>query len=156
VRRQKNFKLNVIANAAKIFNLSDFEKEKLANQAGLTFKKDKSFQSYLNSIILKYPAKQKIIYDRALLSERMFRHIKTDYNPAKTSLLALAISLELKIDEIEILLQKAGYVLSASIAFDMVVKWLLINHKTKKNLLWEVNDILYELNLPLLMAREKS
>lgn len=153
--RQKNFKLNVIVNAAKVFRVSDTEKEKLAKKAGLILEKDKNFQFFLNSLILQYPQKQKIIYINALLSERMFRHIKTDYNPTKTSLLALAISLELKIDKIELLLQKAGYTLSNSIAFDMVVKWLIINHKTNKNVLWEINNILYELNFPLLMTREK-
>ena len=90
-----------------------------------------------------------------MLSERMFRHIKTGYLPSKASLLALAISLELKPDEIYSLKQKAGYVLSNSIAFDMVVKWLLENSQIKISLFY-INDVLYELNLPLLMTREKS
>lgn len=85
----------------------------------------------------------------------MYRHIKSDYRPTKVSLLALAISLELQTDEIYLLLQKAGYVLSKSIAFDMVIKYLLENPQTAKNVFY-INDILYELNLPLLMTREKS
>lgn len=85
----------------------------------------------------------------------MYRHFRSDYHPTKVSLLALAISLELKTDEIYFLLQKAGYVLSESIAFDMVIKYLLENPQTAKNVFY-INDVLYELNLPLLMTREKS
>lgn len=85
----------------------------------------------------------------------MYRRIRYDYSPTKNSLLALAISLELQTDEIYLLLQKAGYVLSESIAFDMVIKYLLENPQTAKNVFY-INDILYELNLPLLMTREKS
>lgn len=90
-----------------------------------------------------------------MLSERMFRHIKSDYLPSKVSLLALAISLELTPDDIYYLMQKAGYVLSNSIAFDMVIKWLLENSQMKISLSY-INDVLYELDLPLLMTREKS
>lgn len=85
----------------------------------------------------------------------MYRRIKSGYHPTKTSLLALAISLELETDEIYLLLQKAGYVLSKSIAFDMVVKYLLENQQAEKNLFY-INDVLYELKLQLLMTREKS
>lgn len=90
-----------------------------------------------------------------MLSERMFRHIKSDYLPSKVSLLALAISLELNPNDIYFLMQKAGYVLSNSIAFDMVIKWLLENSQMKISLSY-INDVLYELDLPLLMTREKS
>ncbi len=85
----------------------------------------------------------------------MYRHIKSDYHPTKTSLLALAISLELETEEIYFLLQQAGYVLSESIAFDVVIKYLFENSQNAKNLFC-INDVLYELNLPLLMTREKS
>lgn len=85
----------------------------------------------------------------------MYRRIRSDYCPNKSSLLALVISLELETDEIYLLLQKAGYVLSESIAFDMVRKYLLENAQTVKNVFC-INDVLNKLNLPLLMIREKS
>ncbi len=87
----------------------------------------------------------------------MYRRIKSDYHPTKTSLIALAISLDLKLEEIYSLLQKAGYILSESIAYDMTIKWLLENTSNNmQNRLFYINDILYELELPLLMTREKS
>ena len=64
---------------------------------------------------------------------------------------------DLKLEEIYSLLQKAGYILSESIAYDMTIKWLLENTSNNmQNRLFYINDILYELELPLLMTREKS
>lgn len=153
--RQKNFKNNIVIKAAKIFKLSELEKEKLANKTGITLDKADNFNDYLNLLIYLSPKKHKNIYDKALISDRMYRRIRADYHPTKASLLALVISLDLKTDEIYLLLRKAGYVLSESIAFDMVVKYLLENAQTTKNVFY-INDVLYELNLPLLMTREKS
>lgn len=153
--RQKNFKLNIIYAAAKFFDLNDGERENLANKAGFTLKRTDDFNDYLNLLIYLSQKKHKNIYDKALISDRMYRHIKSDYRPTKGSLLALALSLELKTDEIYLLLQKAGYILSESIAFDMVIKYLLENPQAAKSVFY-INDILYELNLPLLMTREKS
>lgn len=152
---QKNFRHRIIINVAKLFNLSEYEKEKLANQAGFTLNRTNDFIDYLNLLIHLSSKKHKNIYDKALISDRMYRRIKTDYHPTKASLLALAISLELETDKINLLLQKAGYVLSKSIAFDMVVRYLLENSKMTKDLFY-INQVLYELDLPLLMTREKS
>lgn len=137
--------------------MSESEKEILANKAGYTLNKNPNFNEHLNYIIYNSHKKNKIIYDRALISERMYRRIKSDYHPTKTSLIALAISLDLKLEEIYSLLQKAGYILSESIAYDMTIKWLLENTSNNmQNRLFYINDILYELELPLLMTREKS
>lgn len=84
----------------------------------------------------------------------MYRFIKPGYIPTKPSILAIAVALGLKADEIYLLLQKAGYVLSESIGFDVVVKYLIENSQNHNNVLY-INDILYELELPLLMTREK-
>lgn len=138
-----------------MFNLSELEKENLANKAGFTLQQTYDYRNYLNNFIYLSKKKHKNIYDKALISDRMYRRIRVNYRPTKISLLALAISLELKKNEIYFLLQKAGYVLSESIAFDMVVKYLLDNSQSAINL-FQVNEILYELNLPLLMTREKS
>lgn len=86
----------------------------------------------------------------------MYRRIKSDYHPTKPSLLALALSLELEPDTLSFLLQKAGYILSKSIAFDMVVNYLIENYPYSSQKLFFINNVLYELGLPLLMTREKS
>lgn len=87
----------------------------------------------------------------------MFRHFKKDYIPSKLSLIALAISLKLNNDNIYILLNRAGYVLSKSIAFDMIIKTIIENdeiYRKNVNPVMYINNILFELDLPLLMTRE--
>ena len=140
--------------AGIVFNLSDDERENLANKAGFTLEGSDDYYKYLNKLIQLSQKKNKTICYEALVSERMYRHFKSGYIPPKTSILAIAIALELKPEEIYILLKKMGYVLSESIGFDMVVKYLLENPHSPKNVLY-INEILYELHLPLLMTREK-
>ena len=140
--------------AGNIFNLSDNEVEKLVNKAGFTLKRSDNYYTYLNKLIHLSSKKNKSIYYEALISERMYRFIKSGYIPTKPSILAIAVALGLKADEIYLLLQKAGYVLSESIGFDMVVKYLIENPQIPNNVLY-INDILYELDLPLLMTRGK-
>ncbi|MDR0917957.1 MAG: hypothetical protein LBM93_01700, partial [Oscillospiraceae bacterium] len=69
---------------------------------------------------------------------------------------SLAISLELSLHEIELLLRKHGYCLSKSLPNDMVVLWFLKNTNKYKNnccLIQNINNTLYELNLPQLMTK---
>ena len=57
------------------------------------------------------------------------------------------------------LLPKAGYVLSDSIVFDMVVKELMVQVETVQdysNAIFYINHVLYDLELPLLMTRKKK
>lgn len=155
---KKKFKHNIICIASEIFCLSETEKESLANKAGLSFCSDGDFVQHFQNLIEVLDKFYREIYEEAQVSERMFYHIKSGCIPTKAVLMALAVALKLNIYEIENLLQKAGYVLSKSIAFDMVVKWLIENdeHKAKGlSRICYINYILYDLRLPLLMTRER-
>jgi hypothetical protein len=152
---KKKLKLRTIQLAAKLFHLSEGEKECLANKAGLSFLGDTDFTIHFQNLIKKSNKSYRKIYEEAQISERMFYRIIKDLIPTKTTLLALAIALDMNIYEIEKLLQGAGYALSHSIAFDMVVKWL-IEHTTGTRKVMRINDVLQELEIPLLMVREKS
>lgn len=157
--RQKKLQINYLYTAADRFALNDDQRELLANKAGFTLKKENNFTDYLtclDCLIRSSHKKQKTIYENAQISGRMFRRIKSDYHPTKPSLLALALSLELEPDTLSFLLQKAGYILSKSIAFDMVVNYLIENYPYPSTKLFFSNNVLYELGLPLLMTREKS
>lgn len=152
----KNFKHNVIHNAGKIFCLTAKEEEILANKAGLSFQIDDNFNTILKELINN---SYKTIYSNSQVSERMFRHAMTDKIPSKETLLAITITLGISLEDIEMLLPKAGYFLSPSLAFDMVIKYLIKNANSSKNpynLLSSINDILYELDLPLLMTRQNA
>ncbi|WP_277409174.1 hypothetical protein [Lacrimispora xylanisolvens] len=101
----------------------------------------------------------KSICDAANVSERMLQYIKNYRQPSKETLLAIAISLGLEIDEIQHLLKKAGYALSASLPNDAVVCWFLSGDRKVDGtvpVLFHINEVLDELKLPLLMTRLKS
>jgi hypothetical protein len=154
VFKQKNFKYELIQSAARVFCLSQAEKETLANKGGLSFRIREHFSIYLQQLIAKSGKSCRALYEEAQISERMFYLIKAGRTPSKTTLLALAITLGMNIDEIDILLPMTGYVLSRSIAFDVVVRYLL-GQKYIGNHVMSINDVLSELELPLLMTREK-
>jgi len=148
----------VIVNAGKLFELSDRQTERLANKAGLTLNRQEEFPKCLNLLKKKYKRKNRSIYENANISERMFQYIKNDRNPTKETALAVAVAMDMKLEDIQRLLQSAGYVLSKSIPSDMVILWLLSNSKGRQNTpaLFKINEVLYELDMPLLMTREKA
>lgn len=93
-----------------------------------------------------------------VISERMLNYFFNGKIPNKPSLLAIAIGLKLNLEETELLLKKAGYILSESIYFDIVVKRYIKETENGKNgsgKIEEINEILYRLSLPMLMTREK-
>lgn len=146
-----------IHSAAKAFGLSTTEEEHLANKAGLSMRQDPQFP-VIFSEILNQISSYKIIYENAQISERMFHHFKFDMIPTKQSLLAIAITLGMPLHTINALLPKAGYFLSDSLAYDVIIKELLTTPKVIHNptiAVLFINDILYELELPLLMTRNK-
>lgn len=68
--------------------------------------------------------------------------------------MAIMLSLNLPLDEQQTILKKYGYCLSESVAADMVVKWFVTyRKKADTKILYEVNEVLEEMGLPLLMTR---
>ena len=66
-------------------------------------------------------------YQRANLDRRLFSKIccNDDYHPRKNTALALAVALELTLDETNELLKTAGYSLSRSILTDVIVEYFI-------------------------------
>lgn len=89
------------------------------------------------------------VYKKANISRKLFSKIRTGrgYMPGKRTILALAIGLELSVEETENLLEHAGFALSQSILSDVIVKYF-ISHK--KYDIYEINDALFQYGQPLL------
>ncbi len=139
----------IIKNAADLFDLNEYETEALAESAGL-FLCPKGGDLLKN---LQYSGKYKHLCDNAMVSERMLRHYKNK-TPTKQALLAIAVVLEMNTEEINELLHKYGYSLSGSIEADVVLKWYIENSFISGNeLLFQINETLQEMELPLLMTR---
>lgn len=88
---------------------------------------DLSFRESLLLLIREKDLDETEVYKRAQLDRRLFSKIRSnkDYRPAKTTVLALCIGMELTLDETEQLLRKAGFALSHSRKDDVIVEFFI-------------------------------
>ena len=70
-----------------------------------------------------------------------------DYKPSKNTILAFAVSLGLSLEETQNLLATAGFTLSNSSKFDMIIEYLIDN---KIYDMMKINEMLFEFDLPCL------
>ena len=67
--------------------------------------------------------------------------------PGKKTVVALAIALELTLAETRELLECAGFALSRSVMFDVIVEYFITSRKYD---VFEINNVLFEYDQPLL------
>lgn len=108
-----------------------------------------SFKEMLFRLIDERDLKDSDVYKKANVTKQTFWKIKNkeDYTPKKSTVLALAIAIELSIDETEDLLRKVGYALSNSNKFDVIVSYFLENKSYK---IHEINMVLFKYDQELL------
>ena len=89
------------------------------------------------------------IYKKALLSKQHFSKIRNnpDYKPTKQTAIALALALELDVAQTNDLIGRAGYTLTNSSKFDLIIRYF-IEHKNFNVV--EINMALYEFDQSLL------
>ena len=131
---------------------SSFGGLKVPNLSGLAEwlkKPDAGFSETLLKLIDQSGRKDSEVYLRANLSRQHFSKIRNnrDYRPAKTTALALAVALELDLEQTKDLLGRAGYALTTSSKLDLIVMYFIGEGCYDLRI---INEALYEYDQSLL------
>ena len=90
-------------------------------------RKAETFSSMLLRLIVEKELKDSDVYKRANIDRRLFSKIRgdEDYVPSKKTAISFCLALQLEMDEAKKLLETAGYALSASSRFDLIIMYLI-------------------------------
>lgn len=128
-------------------DLEDIDLDDLLDNVGDSFQ-----QKLFKLIDERGIRKDSEVYTRAFIDRRLFSDIrcKKNYRPKKVTVLSLGLALELNLAEMKDLLETAGYALSSSSRYDIIIQFC-IEHGIYSIL--DVDDILEKYKQPTFNPR---